>query len=124
LQKTTEGGRFEEGPAGRRPTSKGSSPFMKTRQKTQTKTGQKRFARKTGEDLQLPGKQVATFISINLKPLKPAIQLPKKMVLSYVFQVSFFWTKFPAPNENISAKNFLLCFCFGFKIHFLGEQTP
>jgi len=38
----------------------------------------------------LPGKQVAlNLISINLKPLKPAIlSLPKKMVLSYVFQVS------------------------------------
>ncbi len=28
----------------------------------------------------VPGKPVATLISINLKPLKPAIQLPKKMV--------------------------------------------
>ena len=32
---------------------------------------------------------VATLISINLKPPKPAIQLPKKIVHSYVFQVCF-----------------------------------
>ena len=33
---------------------------------------------------------VAKLISINLKPPKPAIQLPKKKVLSYVFQVFVF----------------------------------
>ena len=37
-----------------------------------------------------PGKQPLLLISINLKALKPAIQWPKRMVLSYVFhQLSY-----------------------------------
>ena len=44
----------------------------------------------------LKRRQVAAFMSINLEPLKTAIQLPRKMVLSYAFQAvawSFFTYK-------------------------------
>ena len=56
----------------------------------------------------LPGKPVATLISINLKPLKPAKPLPKKMVLSYVFQVNsdrrkpcIFWFEHVLPVRHL-----------------------
>ena len=45
------------------------------------------------------------FISINWKPLKPAIQLPKKMGLSYVFQVVM---SFPVIFQHLSPTSSLV----------------
>ena len=83
----------------------------------------------------LPGKQVAlNLISINLKPLKPAIlSLPKKMVLSYVFQVSqiqsldFYDPSFKSwtspPVRRLGSRTSFLCCCAS-NINLFPKNTP
>ena len=65
-------------------------------------------------------------LTLNLKPLKPAVQLPKKMVLSYVFQECI-GLSFPnlftlLPPSYMAAK---LSFSCAFRVFFVpGTPNP